>query len=67
MDSVVELFDCSAVELNELRHLVASEQRKIDVETKYRHSCCMFEMTYALAIEPRRNSSSNPGCEWKNN
>ena len=32
MESVVELADCSAVELNELRRLVASGQRQSDEE-----------------------------------
>ena len=63
MDSVIDLFDWSAVELNKIRKLAASTQRQSDEEKKYRHSCYRFEMAYALEMKPRRDVSSNPGCE----
>ena len=25
----------------------------------------LFETYYAVAIEPKRNISDNPGCEWQ--
>ena len=63
MDNVVGLFDWSAVKLNELRNFAASGQLQSNVDKNCRYVCYMFEMTYVLVIESRRNISSNPGSE----
>ena len=62
---VVGLFDWTTVECYELSLLQSAATRNGLEDKKYRHICYLFECAYALSIEPRRNISSNPGCEWQ--
>ena len=62
---LVKLFDWNYVETNELTMLNGNGNRKSMDDKKYRHLCYMFELAYALAIDPNKNVSSSAGCEWQ--
>jgi hypothetical protein len=32
---------------------------------KYKHVCFMFELFFAVALEPSKNITNNPTCEWQ--
>jgi hypothetical protein len=32
---------------------------------KYKHACYMFELFFAVALEPSKNITNNPTCEWQ--
>jgi hypothetical protein len=32
---------------------------------KYELVCFMFELFFAVALEPRKNITNNPTCEWQ--
>ena len=61
------MFDWSEEELYGLSQLKGVAIRDTLEDKKYKHMCYLFEAAYALAIEPRRNISGNPGCEWQLN
>ena len=35
------------------------------VSKKYKHVCFMFELFFAVALEPSKNITNNPACEWQ--
>ena len=59
------LFEWSEQEIKELSQLKGVAIRDSIADKRYKHICYLFEEAYALAIEPRRNISGNPGCEWQ--
>lgn len=65
MKELVELFDWNVLEVKELNDLKGNGNRQGLNQKKYRHLCYLFELAYALAMEPRKNISTNPGCEWQ--
>ena len=65
LTNIISLFQWSDVEEIELNILMGSGSRNTTNQKKYRHLCYLFECAYALAIEPRRNISGNPSCEWQ--
>ena len=65
LTSVIELFAWSDVEVSEVTPLKGAVSWSSLEMKQYRHICYIFECAYALAIEPRRNISENPGCEWQ--
>ena len=65
LTDVVGLFEWTRVECDELSLLQSAATRNELEDKKYRHLCYLFECAYALSIEPRRNISVNPGCEWQ--
>ena len=67
LTTINELFDWSEEELLGLQHLKGVATRVTMGDKKYKHLCYLFEAAYALALEPRRNISGNPGCEWQLN
>ena len=56
---------CSKSEEYELELLSISGKNQTLEDKKYRHLCYMFEKAYGLEVEPHRNISNNPGCEWQ--
>ena len=67
LTTINQLFDWSDEELVGLQHLKGVATRDTIGDKKYKHLCYLFEAAYALALEPRRNISGNPGCEWQLN
>ena len=65
LTSINTLFTWSDEELIGLNNLKGVASRNTLADKKYKHICYLFELSYALAIECRRNISSNPGCEWQ--
>ena len=63
-DEINALFHWSKSEELELEILSGSGKHQPRGQT-YRHLCYIFETAYGLALDPRRNISSNPGCEWQ--
>ena len=61
-DTIVSMFEWNDVELSQLDSLKGNAERINLKDKKYRHSCYMFELTYALVIEPNKNISSSTGC-----
>ena len=59
------MFDLIEGELSEIDLLSDSENLKDTEGKKFKHLCYLFQSVYTLAIEPRRNLSNNPGCEWR--
>jgi hypothetical protein len=35
------------------------------VDKKFKHICYMFELFFAICIEPSKNTTQNPTCEWQ--
>ena len=58
-------FNWSMKEIEELTRLTGATARDILKEKHYLHLCYLFEASYALDIEPYRNLSPKPGCEWR--
>ena len=65
LTSVIELFPWSDVEVSELTALKGAVSRNGLEMKQYKHICYLFECDYALDIEPKRNLSESPGCEWQ--
>ena len=65
MDDLVNMFTWNNVEINELTMLQGNGNRQSLSAKKYRHLCYMFELAYALAIDPNKNISLSAGCEWQ--
>ena len=63
--NITKLFEWNIIESHELEFLNGNGKRQSQTDKEYRHLCYMFELAYALAIEPSKNISSNPGCEWQ--
>jgi hypothetical protein len=63
---VTELFpwrDSDNVNLGDLAYAVG---RASTVQLKrFKHLCYMFELFYAVGINPDDNITQNPGCEWQ--
>ena len=64
LTGVIQLFNWSPIEYEELNNLQSAPTRNTLSDKKYGQVCYFFECAYALAIDPRRNISGNPGCEW---
>ena len=65
MTSVISCFNWNDNEIKELTLLKGSGNRHSLEQKKYKHLCYMFELAYALAIDPVKNISCNAGCEWQ--
>ena len=65
MTSVISCFNWNGSERKELSLLKGSGNRHSLQEKMYKHLCYMFELAYALAIDPVKNISCNAGCEWQ--
>ena len=63
--AIVELFDFKEFELEALKRLKMPSGRDSLVHRQYKHIICLFETAFAMSVEPRRNVSSNPTCEWQ--
>ena len=63
--NILNLFDWNGIENKELGCLKGNSNRQTIDDKKYRHLCYMFELAYALAIEPSKNISTSAGCEWQ--
>ena len=62
-EEINALFHWSKSEESELDRLSLTRKYQSLDDKKYRRLCYMFETAYGLALEPRRDISSNPGCE----
>jgi hypothetical protein len=62
---VLALFEWDGYGLEELKKLQGCKNRNELVDKQYRHIVYLLEASHALAIEPRKNISSNPSCEWQ--
>ena len=65
MTSVVSCFNWNEKEKSELMLLKGCGNRNSLEQKMYKHLCYMFELAYALAIDPAKNISCNAGCEWQ--
>ena len=63
--NIIHLFDWNEIENKELGCLKGNSNRQTIDDKRYRHLCYMFELAYALAIEPSKNISTSAGCEWQ--
>ena len=63
--NIIDMFSWNQIEESELSKLKGNASRQSSNDKKYRHLCYMFELAYALAIEPSKNISSSAGCEWQ--
>ena len=61
--SINDMFLCNDVETSELEILKGNGKIKMMKDKKYHHLCYMFELAYALAIEPSKNISKSTGSE----
>ena len=57
------LFEWDETELNELQKLGSSSMSM--EEKKCKHLNYLYEIALAIAIDPGKNVSGNPGCEWQ--
>jgi len=67
MTSFINLFAWNDLEEINLDSLVINQNKQFLDSKKYKHILCLFEMVYALAIEPSKNISTEPGCAWQTN
>ena len=67
MQEVVDLFDWDETELAELEKLPSRSPSSPDtlLFKQYRHLCYLFELMYAVAINPNRNITESTTCEWQ--
>ena len=63
--NLIKLFEWNDLEVRELNVLKRNGNRQGLCDKKYRYLCYIFEIVYALAMEPRKNIYGNPGCEWQ--
>ena len=62
---VVACFEWHESELNALKKLKMPNGRNTLIHRQYKHVCYLLETAVALAIQPSKNLSSNPTCEWQ--
>ena len=63
---VLQLFQWTEIDEAHLNSLSYGDNRGGTLDfKKYKHICYMFELFFALAIEPSRNITENPTCEWQ--
>ena len=65
LKEIVNLFEWSEAEDKELDVLSGTSNWQYMNDKRCRHIYYTCEMTYSLAMEPRRGISSNPGCKWQ--
>ena len=56
-EQLVSMFQWNHIELGQLISLTGTAGRTSLIDKQYRHLCYMFELAYALAIEPSKNIS----------
>jgi hypothetical protein len=60
--ALIELFEIHEIDKAHVSKLGGSSTIR---DKLYRHICYMFETFYACSIEPEKNITQNPGCEWQ--
>ena len=63
---ILELFQWSEIDEAHLSKLSYAESGAGTLEfKKYKHLCYMFELFFAVCLEPSKNVTENPTCEWQ--
>ncbi|KAG7368977.1 hypothetical protein IV203_031720 [Nitzschia inconspicua] len=63
---VLALFKWTEIDEAHLGKLLYGDGRAGTLDfKKYMHICFMFELFFAVALEPSRNITENPTCEWQ--
>ena len=65
MEYIVNWFNWSEYEVEQLGLLAGVGGMDSIEEKKYRHLCYLFENAYALSLNQDNNISTNPGFEWQ--
>ncbi len=64
--AVTELFPFTEIDNYRLKQLSYGPNRAgTQTDKQYKHICYMFELLFNIAIEQRKNTTQNPGCEWQ--
>ena len=63
--SINDMFIWNDVEISELEISKGNGNRQMMKDKIHRHLCYMFELAYALTVEPSKNISKSAGCEWQ--
>jgi hypothetical protein len=65
-DRILRLFKWTEIDEAMLTQLqYRSEGGGSLASKKYKHMCFMFELFFAVALEPSKNITNNPTCEWQ--
>jgi hypothetical protein len=65
-DRILPLFNWTEIDEAMLTQLsYRSEGGGSLASKKYKHVCFMFELFFAVALEPSKNITNNPTCEWQ--
>jgi hypothetical protein len=65
-DRILRLFNWTEIDEAMLTQLpYRSEGGGSLASKKYKHVCFMFELFFAVALEPSKNITNNPTCEWQ--
>lgn len=63
---VLQLFSWTSIDEAHLGDLPYGDRRGGTLDfKKYKHICFMFELFFAVALEPSKNITENPTCEWQ--
>jgi hypothetical protein len=65
-DRILRLFNWTEIDEAMLTKLqYRSEGGGSLASKKYKHMCFMFELFFAVALQPSKNITNNPTCEWQ--
>ena len=64
--AVVDLFQWTDIDEAHLSNLKYGDNQGGHLgDKKFKHICYMFELFFAICIDPARNTTENPTCEWQ--
>ena len=63
---ILELFQWTEADRNSIEGLkYGANSAGTLVDKQYKHLCYMLELFFAVSVEPGKNLTSNPTCEWQ--